>query len=261
MHNVADIAAFLDRFAPHDLAESWDNVGLLVGSLASPVSRIMTCLTVTPQTAREAIDNRAELIISHHPVLFRPLKRLTDQTSEGRVLLELTAAQVAVYSPHTAFDSAAQGINERLASGLRLQNITPLAPLDDPARGAGRQGRLPRPVSLAALADAVKLLLGIERAQVVGELERTVERVAVACGSAGEFVPLAKAERCQALVTGEVRFHTALEAEAIELGLVLAGHFASERFALDALAQELSTAFPKLHVWASAEERDPLKWR
>jgi putative NIF3 family GTP cyclohydrolase 1 type 2 len=102
--------------------------------------------------------------------------------------------------------------------------------------------------------------LSIEHAQVVGPLDQPIRTVGVACGSAGEFVPAARAAGCDALVTGEVRFHTCLEAESLGLGLVLAGHFASERFAVEQLAQVLAEAFPGAEVWASDTERDPLQW-
>lgn len=260
MPHVTDIAAFLESFAPTALAESWDNVGLLIGRFEQPVTRVMTCLTITPESAAEAIAERAELIVTHHPLPFRPLKRLTSETSEGRLLLDLIAAKIAVYSPHTAFDSAAEGINQRLAEGLGLQNIAPLVPGAEPGQGAGRYGLLARPQSLGQLTESVKKLLGIKHAQAVGMLDQPITQVAIACGSAGEFLGPAEAAGCQCLVTGEVRFHTALEAEALGMGLVLAGHFASERFALDELAEVLARQFRDLKVWASRAERDPIQW-
>jgi dinuclear metal center YbgI/SA1388 family protein len=126
MPTVADVTAFLDRFAPPALAADWDNVGLLLGDATADVQRVMTCLTVTPESAAEAVDERAGLIVSHHPILFRPMKRLTAATAEGRVLLALAKAGVAVYSPHTAFDNCRGGINELLAAKLGLQTVGPL---------------------------------------------------------------------------------------------------------------------------------------
>ncbi|MBI3838024.1 MAG: Nif3-like dinuclear metal center hexameric protein [Planctomycetia bacterium] len=260
MLTVGEIARFLDAFAPPALAESWDNVGLLVGNYEHSVRRIMTCLTITPASAREAVAAQADLIVSHHPLPFRPLNRLTAETSEGRLLLELIGAKISVYSPHTAFDSAQQGINQRLAAGLQLEEITPLVPGTELGQGAGRFGRLRAAIPLFDLVGRVKQLLAIANIQAVGPLNQTVERVAVACGSAGEFVAPAKAALCDCLVTGEVRFHTCLEAESLGVGLVLAGHFASERFAVVELAGILAEKFPSLQAWASQQERDPLHW-
>src|SRR5579884_3955200 len=112
MTTVADIISLLERFAPPFLAAEWDNVGLLLGERDAVVERIMTCLTVTPESAAEAIEAKAQLIVTHHPILFRGVKRLTDATAEGRMVLALARAGVAVYSPHTAFDNTHGGINE-----------------------------------------------------------------------------------------------------------------------------------------------------
>jgi dinuclear metal center YbgI/SA1388 family protein len=133
MLTVAHVAEFLDEIAPRLLAESWDNVGLLVGDRQASVTRVMTCLTVTPTTAREAIDRGAHLIVTHHPVLFRPVQRLTTDEPQGRMLLELIRAGVAVYSPHTAYDGAAGGINDQLAARLGLAGCRPLRPAARPA--------------------------------------------------------------------------------------------------------------------------------
>ena len=126
MLTVTDVADHLSQFAPTAFAAAWDNVGLLLGERGSAVERIMTCLTVTPASAAEAIDERANLIVSHHPIFFRGVKRLTDANPEGRMLLSLARAGIAVYSPHTAFDNTSGGINDLLARRLGLVNIEPL---------------------------------------------------------------------------------------------------------------------------------------
>lgn len=126
MVTVGCVGQFLRGFAPLELAEEWDNVGLLLGDEAAPVRRIMTCLTVTPDTAAEAIAAGAQLIVSHHPILFRGCKKITTGNSEGRMLLELARAGLAVYSPHTAFDNTAGGINDLIAARLGLQEVRPL---------------------------------------------------------------------------------------------------------------------------------------
>jgi dinuclear metal center YbgI/SA1388 family protein len=260
MATVDDVIRFLDDLAPPVLAESWDNVGLLVGRRGRSVERVMTCLTITPDSAVEAVERGADLIVSHHPLPFRPLKTLTDGTSEGRLLLQLIEANVAVFSAHTAFDSAPEGINQRWAIGLQLKDIAPLVPTATSEGGGGRFGRLPSAIPLSQLAAQVKTLLAVEHVQAIGHLERSVQNVAVACGSAAEFLAPAHVALCDCLITGEARFHACLEAESLGMGLVLAGHFASERFAVEALAGVLEQSFPALQVWASQRERDPLHW-
>lgn len=258
MLTVATVAEFLEAFAPAELAEEWDNVGLLVGDPKRPVQRIMTCLTVTPDSADEAVAERADLIVTHHPLPFRPLRRLTTETNEGRLLVRLIAAGIAIYSPHTAFDSAGEGINQRLAQGLALVDTAPLVPTPS-GLGAGRWGRTGEAISLAELATRVKQFLGLSAVRIAGQPEWPVTRVAVGCGSAGELLDAARALGCEAFVTGEARFHTCLEAEATGTGLVLAGHYASERFAVEQLAGVLAGHFRDVRVWASARERDPLQ--
>jgi dinuclear metal center YbgI/SA1388 family protein len=130
MKTVGDVAAYLQQFAPLELAEEWDNVGLLLGDAAAPLGKIMTCLTVTPESAAEAVDSGAGLIVTHHPVLFRPTQKLTTATSEGRMLLTLARAGVGVYSPHTAFDNTAGGINDVLAQRLGLTEVAALRPAE-----------------------------------------------------------------------------------------------------------------------------------
>ena len=258
MPTIAVLTNFLETYAPLRLAEDWDNVGLLVGDGDAVARRVMTCLTITPTTVAEAIRQQADLIVSHHPLPFRPLKRLTAATTVGRLLLDLITARVAVCSLHTAFDSADGGINQRLAEGLGLREIVPLVARE--SGGAGRYGQLEKPVKLSNLVADVKELLGVERLQVVGAMDSPVRTVAVACGAADEFLAAARNQGTDAMLLGEARFHTCLEAEASNIALILPGHFASERFALEHLAGVISLQFPEVEVWASRDEHDPIRW-
>jgi dinuclear metal center YbgI/SA1388 family protein len=262
MTTVAEICNFLDTFAPPALAAEWDNVGLLIGDRSQKVERAMTCLTITPAVAAEAITERADLIVTHHPLPFKPLKRLTTDTPAGRILLDLIRGGVAVHSPHTAFDSAARGINQQLAEGLGLKNIQPLEPAEglSAGLGSGRCGTFAAPQSLGQLAARVKQFLRTGGLHAVGDLDKPIQVVAVACGSAGEFLDVAIRSGCEVLVTGETRLHTCYEAEARGTALLLAGHYASERFGVERLAEILASEFKALHVWASRDESDPLIW-
>jgi dinuclear metal center YbgI/SA1388 family protein len=128
MPSIAELTASLERFAPSAAAAEWDNVGLLLGDPGGAVDRVMTCLTITPDVAAEAVRDRASLIVSHHPILFRGAKRLTADSTDGRIVLPLARAGIAVYSPHTAFDNCAGGINDILCRRLGIGNTAPLRP-------------------------------------------------------------------------------------------------------------------------------------
>lgn len=263
---IGEAVSCLEQFAPTKLAEDWDNVGLLVGDPGWPALRIMACLTITPSTVAEAIDQKAELIVTHHPLPFRPLRSITTSTTAGRMLLELIAARIGVYSSHTAFDSAQAGINQHLAIGLGLQQIEPLIPASRDGFadvGSGRVGLVGEQLTLREMTERVKSFLDIGDApggtQIVGRDDCLVSRVAIACGSGGSFLETAIEKKCDCLVTGETSFHTCLEAEARGVGLILPGHFASERFAMLSLADYLSEQLSDIVVWASKTERNPLR--
>ena len=366
MHTVASVIDFLEQFASPSLAADWDNVGLLLGDRASPVRKILTCLTVTPDCAAEAIELGAQLIVTHHPILFRGAKRLTGDTAEGRILLSLARAGVAVYSPHTAFDNTIGGINDSLAGRLGLKDLQPLVAEEGPRQcklvvfvpdadlakvseavfaagagnigqysqcsfrldgtgtffgsdatnptvgqrgrreevrewrlemvcpeevveavivamrtahsyeepafdvyplrpgksreGVGRVGRLPYPQTLEDFGRRVRAALSCGPVQLVGEMGRAVERVAIVCGAGGELLSEAVRARADVFLTGEMRFHDYLTAQTREVALCLPGHYATERFALEELADRLKRHFPDLDVAASSRESDPVNW-
>ncbi len=363
---VSEIVAFMNQFAPRTLAEEWDNVGLLVGHAESDVSAVMTCLTLTPDVAAEAIERDVDLIVSHHPVMFRPIQTITAADPQGKMLLDLISAGIAVFCPHTAYDSAIAGINQQLAEMLELQEIAPLRtysgrdsvkivcsvpaanlesvqqalwkegsgyvgdysrcsfssdgtgtflggettspavgsagqlervpvirlevvcpktrlsgalsamiaahpyeepaydvyPLqsDDPRMGSGRCGKLREPLTLEEFNERVKAGLGIRNLQYVGELSMPIRRVAVACGAAAEFQRDGRRLGCDVLLTGEARFHDCLEARQAGMALVLPGHYATERPAMERLAEILTSQFASLTVFASVVESDPIQW-
>lgn len=269
MTTVSEIADELSQLAPTSLAEDWDNVGLLVGNGEADVSSVMTCLTLTANVAAEAITRQSQLIISHHPVLFRSIQRLTTQSVEGQVLLDLISAGVSVYSPHTGFDSASEGINQQLAELFGLSSIGVLRPIENTIDksnadanpvGGGRFGDLPSESTLAEFIDLVKRRLRVDNLQYVGSDAVTIRRVGIACGAAAEFLRDASEHGCQVFLTGEARFHACLEAQAHDLALVLPGHYATERPAMERLAERIGQRFPKLTVWASESEFDPVRW-
>lgn len=259
MSTVSDVIAFLECVAPPALAEDWDNVGLLVGRRDSVVQNVLTCLTLTPDVADEAIRRNVQLVVTHHPVLFRGAKKICDATVEGRMVLQLVENQVAVYSPHTSFDSAAGGINQQLAELFGLTSVKPIRPLpEDASLGRGRWGILEKGGSLKAFLSKVKVAVSANYLEFTGAADAAVSQVAVACGSASEFMRDAIRLGCDTFVTGEARFHAAVEARAEGINLILLGHYSSERPAVESLAAIIQSEFPAAHVLASFQEADPL---
>ena len=261
---IQHVCQFLESFAPLRLAEEWDNVGLIAGDRQATVNKVMTCLTITPETVGEAIAEKADLIVSHHPLPFRPIKKLTKDNVPSALLWNLAKAGVSIYSPHTAFDSAAEGINHSLAVKLGVTDMKPLAIATDQALGgeqslgAGRYGKLEQATSLGDFLNLVKAEFGFKKVSFVGDVKRGVLKIAFACGSGGSFLDKAVHAGCGAMVTGEATFHTCLDAKAKGVALILLGHYASERFAIEQLADRLQREFKELKVWASVKERDPI---
>ena len=261
MTQIQTFCDYLDEFAPRSLAEDWDNVGLILGDPQRKASRIMTCLTVTPESADEAVEKKVDLIVSHHPLPFSSTKRITTDQTPTRLIWQLAQAGVSIYSPHTGFDSAVGGINQMLCDKLKIGSTKPIIPnrKDPEMPGAGRLGSLASAQTLGEFAAKVKELFSLPRLQVVGDLDVKIQHVATACGSGGSFLSKAASRGAECLVTGEATFHTVLEARARNIGLVLMGHFFSERFAIEALAERLAEQFPDSDVWASEMECDPIK--
>ena len=259
MSTVADVVAYLEEFAPPELAEDWDNVGLLLGHSRAPVSKILTCLTLTPDVAAEAMESAVQLVVSHHPVLFRGTKQVTDRTSEGRMLLSLIENGVAVFSPHTSFDSAAGGINQQLAESFGLTGIQPIRPdAVVEGLGSGRVGAVSEGVKLCEFLAVVRSAVAGDYLEYSGVLDSAVSKVAVACGAAGDFLEDAVTMGCDTFVTGEARFHAALEARTVGVNLILLGHYSSERPAVERLAGVLGAEFGGIDVRPSRVECDPL---
>ncbi len=257
---VSDICAFMERFAPKALAESWDNTGFLVGEKDQPCARVMTCLTVTPESVQEAVEKKADCIISHHPMPFRALKELTSASTTGKLLRTLIKNDIALYCPHTSFDSApGAGINQQLADALKLKDTVPFVPNPDCGGGTGRMGSWETTGTLALFLEKVRDLFKLPYVQYVGDLDRPVKKIGIGCGSAGEFLQYAQRFECDVFLTGETNFHTCLEAKATGIGLVLMTHFAGEKYACDRLAEIIRLEFTALEeVWGCENEKEPL---
>lgn len=246
----------LQQLAPLEFAESWDNVGLLVGNRSREISRAMTCLTLTATTLEEAIREKVELVICHHPIPFKPLSKITDDTTTGKLLLQAIETGIAIYSPHTAWDNAKTGINQQLANILSLELIKPLQPFSpsvssDDSLGVGRHGRLSTPLSIDTLMERIKVAIPTIRSRHTHGTDHCVSKIGIVCGSGGSMLALVARRGCDAMLTGEATFHQCLEAESLGIALLMIGHHASESFAMKDLASQLQALLPNLQVTTS----------
>lgn len=257
---VKDFFEFIDQIAPFATQEDFDNAGFLVGRGDRPVEKALVALDVTEAVAREAADWGAQLVVAHHPVIFQPARSVTDESAVGRVLLALTENRIAAICAHTNLDAAQGGVNDCLARALELTDIGQLcqAGVDAQGRpyGVGRTGVVHRPgLSAAEYAAFVKEKLGSVSVRFV-DGGRPVEKVAVGGGACGSLMEDALARGCDTFVTADLKYNGFLDARALGLNLMDAGHFPTENVVCAPLAARLARAFPETEVRLSAVHRE-----
>lgn len=227
---VADIVSAIDRLAPFGLAEDWDNVGLLVGGEGAPVTRVLVALDARPAVVEEAAARGCDLLLTHHPLVFPSLRRVTTAGAVGRTIMAAVKADVAVVAAHTNLDAAPDGLNDHLAAAIGLEQRRPLAPHPEmPETGLGRVGEM-TPVTVAAVASRVASALGLPAVRFTGDPGRPVRVAACCTGSGAGLMEVARAAGADVFVTGDLKYHDADRADG--LALVAAPHAATEDWAL-----------------------------
>ncbi|MDR1733855.1 MAG: Nif3-like dinuclear metal center hexameric protein [Oscillospiraceae bacterium] len=244
MPSVGDIYDAIDRFAPFSSQDSFDRCGLDVGSREQSVCGILTCLDVTPDIIRQAAQADANLIVCHHPLFFHAIQSISPES----VVWKLIQAGISVISTHTPWDICAGGVNDCLASKLRLTNVRAIGSYI-------RIGDLPSEMSAEALcAYTAKCLNTPILYNGVPALCRTLALVG---GAAGGDMPDAYSNGADAYLTGEARYHTFLESQTVRKPLLTAGHFETEHPSIAELTRRLQSAFPDLPI-RQAEEKPPI---
>lgn len=252
---VKDLYAFLQEKAPFELQMGFDNAGFLVGRSGREVNRVLVALDITEDVVEEAKRLGAQLIVSHHPVIWGGAKSITDETVMGRKLLALTEAGIAAICAHTNLDAVAEGVNDALAGALGLTEIAQLKQdgVDGQGRpyGIGRVGMLPVGFeTCAGFAGAVKKLLGSNGVRFV-DAGKPVRIVAVGGGSCSDMIDDALAQGCDTFVTADVKYDGFLDAKAKGLNLIDAGHYPTENVICPILADWLTERFPQVEVTIS----------
>lgn len=361
-----EIIRYMEELAPNNLAEDYDNVGLLIGNRQSSVERIMVCLEVSSKTVDEAVAQKVDLIISHHPVIFKGLKRINEDDPKGNVIYRLIKNNVGVYSAHTNLDVAHGGVNNYLSLLLGLTEISNLKdyiseklykivvfvphdsvdsvreamsragagwignysdcsfmtaglgtfrplegtnpyigttgslekvdeyrletvvtqkdlrkvieamikihpyeevaydiyPLEIKGRqyGMGNVGVLDKPKSLEDFIGVVKEKLNVRNVRIIGDIDGKIRKVAVFCGSFDRGVAGVAKSKADVLVTGDVKYHDAMDMLEMGMCVIDAGHFNTERIIVNRLVELISGNFPQIEVIKSNMEEDPFKF-
>lgn len=254
---VQEILTFLEGFAPVELAEHWDNVGLLCGDRQQPVTAVLCALDVTEQVIEEAAARGAELVVAHHPAIFTSVSRVTTDDVTGRVLRAAIKHDIAIICMHTNADSTWGGVNDALASALFLTGVVNMEGGDN--RMLGRVGDLPREMQPREFAAYVKECL---RAGGVRFCDggKPIHRVAVGGGACGKMMDDAKAKGADAFVIGDCSYDLMQRAQSIGLTLVDAGHFPTENPIAAVFAEQLVGAFPQLRTMVSERHADCIQF-
>ena len=229
---IQDFSALMERIAPRELALEFDNPGLLIEPDHAEISRVLVALDCTPAVAEEAVEWGADLVLTHHPLFFHPVKHMAYSDPETKAACLLLRNGIGLYAAHTNLDAAHGGVNDTLCS---LFGIREAIPFDE---GVGRIGVLREPETLKAFAERAESLLKT-RVLFSGEPESAISRVAVMGGSGGDSIRLAAEQKADLLLTGELKHSSALDARTLGLSLVVAGHYETEAVVLDPLMKRL----------------------
>lgn len=273
---VSDIILVMERIAPTCLAEDWDNVGLQLGDHHWPVKTLAVALDPSMETVEEAHHKNANMLITHHPLIFRPLTSIEFHTPIGSIIQRATQYQLAIFAAHTNFDKSEDGLNDILARRIGLQDLNVLQPSSEAENrmhdvhphggmvrllGIGRVGALKQGIELQALTADIKKKLNLSNVKFAGRPDLVITKAAVCTGSGSGMLKSFYASGAQVYISGDLKYHDARDIEAAGLGIIDIGHFASEHLVVAELVKRLKVVLAerqlKVNVTACEIERDP----
>ena len=259
---VSDILSFVETLAPRAMKMDWDNVGLLCGSRRAPVTRVLVALDPFEHVCREAAQWGAEVLVTHHPIIFRPLPNITDETTIGRGLMTLIKHDISAINAHTNLDQAPGGVNDVLARTLGLENVQVITPC-----GTNGEGK---PWGLLRMGDVEEQSLPDFLAAVKDKLHcaglryvdggKPVRKVAVGGGACADGAMEALRAGCDTFVTSDCKYNQFWDARDFGLNLIDAGHFHTENPVVAVLAEKIAAAFPEIEVKISETHADCVKY-
>lgn len=255
MTTVKDIFAFLCEKAPLETQLSFDNAGFLCGREDAPVTKVMAALDITDAVIAEAAEFGAELIVSHHPLCFTPMKSVTTNDLTGRKFVALLSRGMSAVCMHTNLDAAAGGVNDSLCAALGAENLGLLTPEDT----ISRLCRLPKPMEFSCFLAHVKTALNANGLRYAGP-GKPVQLFGICGGSGADSIPDAVNLGCDAFVTADVKHHQFIWAYEYGIDLVDAGHFSTENMVVPVLRGWIASRFPEVEVRVAENYCQPEKF-
>lgn len=259
MVEVRDIAKTIEEFAPKGLQESYDNAGLQVGDPSAPVNAVLLCLDVNEEVVKEALQRECNLIVSHHPLIFKGLKQITGANTTQRLVIEALKNNIAVYSAHTNLDSVWDGVSHELARRLGVKDLEVLQPHPDNEKaGLGVVGNI-SPLPKIEFLRKIKETFNVAALKYSAQSPSVVvRRVAVCGGSGASLINAAISAKADILVTGDVKYHD-FTSYGDEIIIADIGHYESELCSRDILSRVIREKFPELTIYFSDSESNPIK--
>ena len=267
---VGDIVEIIEKQIPVALQEEWDNSGLLIGFEEKEVHTILTCLEIDDKVVAEAKDKNADMIITHHPLIFSGIKALNDSDYKGGIIMDLIASGISVYSCHTPFDKVKGGNNDIVMGLLGVSGVKNLCGQDlvsaakminrKEEADIGRTGELAEPMTFKDVINLVaeKLDLSIRQIHAAGDLDKKISKIGCCTGAGSELAHLAAGCGCQLFITGDVKYHEAQDVVQAGLCIIDAGHYGTEKFFGEAMKKILDKKLDeKVQVAASEVVLDP----
>lgn len=252
-----DIAQYIENLAPCHLACDWDNVGLLVGDKDKEIKKVLIALDNDERVTDEAISLSADMIISHHPIMFSPINRLTEDNHEQRMLRRLCENGICHYAAHTNMDCALGGLNDYLASKLGIEDVSVIEENVDGA-GFGRMGNVAE-TTLSAMIELCEEKLSLDSVRYVGEPDRKIHKVAVNSGSGSDIIGKCAELGIDLLVTGDLKYTPARDAYDLGIAVIDAGHYGTEVIFTEFMKDYLEKKFTDVEFVISAKHINVLK--
>lgn len=249
------IVEIMNKIAPEELAESWDNCGMQINCDKKQIDKILISLEITDAVIDEAIENKVDFIITHHPLLFDNIKEVDINNVTGNYIFRLINGGISVYSAHTSFDIATGGNNDYIFNLLELKKSKKVENKDGEIC---RWGELKKPLELEEVCKMIEDQLKLtEFVRVVGDLKRIIKTVGVCTGAGGEFLEEAKEKGCDLFITGDLKHHQALWAKEAGIAVIDAGHYGTEWIFTPNMANQLRELMPETEILESKVNTDP----